>query len=99
MTDKPSEKVELTVVLEPQDSTSKYILVALILVLSSLLFAILASGGAESLLSSNNDSTIGNGGDGIDNDNGGKADGEDHDCYSNAGYDASRTEANRDNYL
>ena len=99
MTDKPSEKVELTVVLESQDSTSKYILVALILVLSGLLFAILASGGAESLLSSNNDSTIGNCGDGIDNDNGGKADGEDPDCYSNDGYDASRTEANRDNDL
>jgi hypothetical protein len=103
MTDKPSEKVELTVVLEPQDSTSKYILVALILVLSSLLFAILASGGAESLLSSNNDSTIGNCGDGIDNDNGGKADRDDPDCYANPttldGYDASRTEANRDNDL
>ena len=102
MTDKPSEKVELKVVLEPQDSTSKYILVALILVLSGLLFAILASGGAENLLSSN-DSTIGNCGDGIDNDNGGKADQEDPDCYANPssldGYDASRTEANRDNDL
>ena len=58
MTNKPDEKNEIRVVLEPQDSTSKYILVALILVLSGLLFAILAGGGAEKLLSSNDD-TIG----------------------------------------
>ena len=103
MTDKTSEKVELKVVLEPQDSTSKYILVALVLVLCGLLFAILAGGGADSLLSSNDDQTIGNCGDGIDTDNGGKADRDDPDCYSNPttldGYDASRTEANRDNDL
>ena len=42
MTDKPNEKTEIKVILEPQDSASKYILVALILVLSGLLFAILA---------------------------------------------------------
>ena len=103
MSVKPSEKVELKVVLESQDSTSKYILVALILVLCGLLFAILASGGADSLLSSNDDSNDGNCGDGIDNDNGGKADEEDPDCYANPldmqGYDPSRTEANRDNDL
>lgn len=46
MTSKPNEKIEIKVVLEPQESTSKYILVALILVLSGLLFAILAGGGA-----------------------------------------------------
>ena len=50
MTSKPNEKTEIKVVLESQDSTSKYILVALILVLSGLLFAILAGGGAESFL-------------------------------------------------
>tara|TARA_B100001996_G_scaffold369817_1_gene343620 strand:+ start:463 stop:798 length:336 start_codon:yes stop_codon:yes gene_type:complete len=103
MTDKPSEKVELRVVLEPQDNTSKYILVALILVLSGLLFAILASGGAESLLSSSEKSSTGNCGDGIDNDKGGKADRDDPDCYANPttldGYDPNRTEANRDNDL
>ena len=99
MTDKPNEKTEIKVVLEPQDSTSKYILVALILVLSGLLFAILAGGGAESFLSSNDD-TIGNCGDGLDNDNGGKADRDDPDCYTSSdGYDPNRTEANRDNDL
>jgi|TARA_B110000116_G_scaffold262379_1_gene267597 hypothetical protein len=103
MTDKPSEKVELKVVLEPQDSTSKYILVALILVLTGLLFAIIASGGADNLLLSKSSSDTGNCGDGIDNDKGGKADRDDPDCYANPttfdGYDASRTEANRDNDL
>ena len=58
MTDKPNEKTEIKVVLEPQDGTSKYILVALILVLSGLLFAILAGGGAESFLSSNDEKLI-----------------------------------------
>ena len=103
MSDKPSDKVELKVVLESQDRTSKYILVALILVLCGLLFAILASGGADSLLSSNDDSNDGNCGDDIDNDNGGAADRDDPDCYANPldmqGYDPSRTEANRDNDL
>ena len=102
MTDKPNAKTEIKVVLETQHSTSKYILVALILVLSGLLFAILAGGGAESFLSSNDD-TIGNCGDGLDNDNGGSADEEDPDCYANPtsfdGYDPNRTEANRDNDL
>ena len=102
MTDKPNEKTEIKVVLEPQDSTSKYILVALIVVLSGLLFAILAGGGAESFLSSDDDN-IGNCGDGLDNDNGGKADRDDPDCYANPtsfdGYDPNRTEANRDNDL
>lgn len=99
MTDKPNEKTEIKVVLEPQDSTSKYILVALILVLSGLLFAILAGGGAESFLSSNDD-TVGNCGNGLDNDNGGKADRDDPDCYTSLdGYDPNRTEANRDNDL
>ena len=102
MTNKPNEKTEIKVVLEPQDSTSKYILVALILVLSGLLFAILAGGGAESFLSSNDDDIgVGNCGDGIDNDKGGQADRDDPDCYANPevweGYDPSRTEANRDN--
>ena len=85
MDDKPNEKTEIKVVLEPQDSTSKYILVALILVLSGLLFAILAGGGAEKLLSSDNE-TIGNCGDGLDNDNGGKADRDDPDCYATVSY-------------
>ncbi len=102
MTNKPNEKTEIKVVLESQDSTSKYILVALILVLSGLLFAILAGGGAESFLSSNDDD-IGNCGDGLDNDNGGAADRDDPDCYANPtsfdGYDPNRTEANRDNDL
>ena len=46
---------------------------------------------------------IGNCGDGLDNDNGGKADRDDPDCYANPtsldGYDPNRTEANRDNDL
>ena len=41
--------------------------------------------------------------DGLDNDNGGKADRDDPDCYANPttfdGYDPNRTEANRDNDL
>ena len=86
MDDKPNEKTEIKVVLEPQDSNSRYILVALILVLSGLLFAILAGGVAEKLLSS---------------DNGGKAHRDDPDCYANPtsldGYGPNSTEANRDN--
>ena len=101
MTSKADDKVELIVKVESKDTSSKVILIMLIIVLVGLVIAVMMQGGPDALLSGNDQSGVGNCGDGIDNDNGGQADREDPDCYSNPelweGYDSSRSEANRDN--
>ncbi|MEE3270323.1 MAG: hypothetical protein VX204_04345 [Candidatus Thermoplasmatota archaeon] len=100
MTEKSDDKVEVKVVVESKDSSSKVILAGLTVVLLGLLIAIASGGGVDSILPKSTASE-GNCGDGIDNDKGGQADEDDPDCYSNPsvweGYDPSRTEANRDN--
>ncbi|MDG1533433.1 MAG: hypothetical protein P8Q35_03195 [Candidatus Thalassarchaeaceae archaeon] len=101
MTSQPNDKVEVKVVVESKDTSSKVILIILILVLSGLTIAVIAKGGPEALLSGDDGRGVGNCGDGIDNDKGGQADRDDPDCYANPsvweGYDPNRTEANRDN--
>ena len=95
------DNVELMVVVVSQDSTSKLILLSLTLVLLGILIAVVSSGGVDQLLPKRGDSGGGNCGDGIDNDNGGQADEDDPDCYSNPklweGYDPSLTEDQPDN--
>ncbi|MDE0913138.1 MAG: hypothetical protein OR993_04345 [Candidatus Poseidoniales archaeon] len=100
MSSKAEDKVEVKVVVESKDTSSKVILIILILVLAGLMVAVIANGGPSALLK---DRLLGEGncGDGIDNDKGGQADEDDPDCYSNPsvweGYDPKRVEANRDN--
>ena len=100
MTEKPDDKIEVKVVVESKDSTSKVILAGLTVVLLGILIVLASGGGVDSILPK---STVSGGecGDGIDNDKGGQADEDDPDCYANPsvweGYDPSRTEANRDN--
>tara|TARA_B100001750_G_C15258134_1_gene471245 strand:- start:362 stop:673 length:312 start_codon:yes stop_codon:yes gene_type:complete len=101
MSEGEDDKVEVKVVVESKDSASKVILISLTLVLLGILIAVVSSGGVEELLPKRADDGGGNCGDGIDNDNGGKADAEDPDCYSNPklweGYDPSLTEDQPDN--
>tara|TARA_B100000700_G_scaffold106511_1_gene120225 strand:- start:42393 stop:42725 length:333 start_codon:yes stop_codon:yes gene_type:complete len=101
MSSEANDKVEVKVVVESKDTSSKVILILLILVLSGLMIAVMVNGGPESLLAKSSDSSVANCGDGIDNDKGGQSDRDDPDCYANPeiweGYDPNRTEANRDN--
>jgi len=101
MSAKESDKVEVKVVVESKDTSSKVILVAFILVFLGVLLVLVTGGGADGFLSPKKGDALGNCGDGIDNDGGGQADRDDPDCYSNPkaweGYDSTRTEANRDN--
>ena len=101
MSTRESDKVEVKVVVESKDTSSKVILVALTLVLSGVLLVLVTGGGADGFLSPKKGDAAANCGDGIDNDGGGQADRDDPDCYSNPsvweGYDSTRTEANRDN--
>lgn len=101
MSSQPNDKVEVKVVVESKDTSSKVILIILILVLSGLTIAVIAKGGPDAFLSDDDNRGVGNCGDGIDNDKGGATDRDDPDCYSNPsvweGYDPNRTEANRDN--
>ena len=101
MTSKADDKVELVVTVESKDTSSKVILIILILVLAGLVIAVMMRGGPDALLSGVNDRGVGNCGDGIDNDKGGQAARDDPDCYANPdvweGYDSNRKEANRDN--
>ncbi len=100
MTSKADDKVEVKVTVESKDTSSKVILIILILVLTGLMIAVMAKGGPEALLR-DGQSGVGNCDDGIDNDKGGQADRDDPDCYANPevweGYDPNRSEANRDN--
>ena len=101
MTSTADDKVELVGTVESKDTSSKVILIILILVLAGLVIAVMMRGGPDALLSGDNDRGVGNCGDGIDNDKGGQADRDDPDCYANPdvweGYDSNRKEANRDN--
>tara|TARA_B100000482_G_scaffold126946_1_gene92012 strand:+ start:865 stop:1185 length:321 start_codon:yes stop_codon:yes gene_type:complete len=100
MPEKSEPRPEIKVVVESKDTASKVILIALVIVLSGVLMALLTTEAGENILGSATDSS-GNCGDGIDNDNGGQADEDDPDCYNNPelweGYDEDRSEANRDN--
>ena len=82
MSSKADDKVEVKVVVESKDTSSKVILIILILVLAGLMVAVIANGGPSALLK---DGLLGEGnwGDGIDNDKGGQAYEDDPDCYSN----------------
>ena len=101
MTSKAEDKLEIVVQVESKDTSSKVILIMLIIVLVGLVIAVMISGGPDALLTSGDDRGVGNCGDGIDNDQGGQSDRDDPDCYANPevweGYDPSRTETNRDN--
>ncbi|MFL2979698.1 MAG: hypothetical protein ACJZ4N_03125 [Candidatus Thalassarchaeaceae archaeon] len=100
MPQKSELRPEIKVVVESKDTASKVIMIALVIVLSGVLMALLTTEAGENILSSVTDSS-GNCGDGLDNDNGGQADRDDPDCYNNPelweGYDEDRSEANRDN--
>ena len=100
MTSNSDDKVEVKVTVESKDTSSKVILIILILVLAGLMIAVMMKGGPEALLS-DGERGVGNCGDGVDNDKGGQADRDDPDCYKNPevweGYDPNRSEANRDN--
>ena len=76
MTSKADDKVELIVKVESKDTSSKVILIMLIIVLVGLVIAVMMQGGPDALLSGNDQSGVGNCGDGIDNDNDGKVDGK-----------------------
>ena len=82
MTEKPDDKIEVKVVVESKDSTSKVILAGLTVVLLGILIVLASGGGVDSILPK---STVSEGecGDGIDNDKGGQADEDDPDCYAN----------------
>ena len=101
MSEKDDDKVEVRVVVESRDSASKVILITLTLVLLGILIAVISEGGVDNLLTKRGEVGEGNCSDGIDNDNGGQADEDDPDCYSNPnvweGYDPSLTEDNPDN--
>ena len=100
MSSRDENKPEITVVVESRDTASKVILLAMVILLSGVLVALLTTEAGEDILAK---SGIGSGncGDGIDNDKGGQADQDDPDCYNNPevweGYDENRSEANRDN--
>ena len=100
MSEKSENKPELKVVIESRDTASKVILIALVIVLSGVLVALLTTEAGENILGLSEESS-GNCGDGVDNDNGGQADEDDPDCYNNPelweGYDENRKEVNRDN--
>ena len=82
MTSKAEDKVEIVVQVESKDTSSKVILIMLIIVLVGLVIAVMMGGGPDALLSSDEARGVGNCGDGMDNDKGGKADREDTDCYA-----------------
>ena len=82
MPQKSELRPEIKVVVESKDTASKVILIALVIVLSGVLMALLTTEAGENILSSFTDSS-GNCGDGLDNDNGGQADRDDPDCYNN----------------
>ena len=94
MPQKSELRPEIKVVVESKDTASKVILIALVIVLSGVLMALLTTEAGENILGSVIDST-GNCGDGIDNDDGGQADEDDPDCYNNPelweGYDEDRS--------
>ena len=100
MSEKSENKPELKVVIESRDTASKVILIALVIVLSGVLVALLTTEAGENILGLSEESS-GNCGDGVDNDNGGQADEDDPDWYNNPelweGYDENRKEVNRDN--
>ena len=100
MSEKSENKPELKVVIESRDTASKVILIALVIVLSGVLVALLTTEAGENILGLSEGGS-GNCGDGVDNDNGGQADEDDPDCYNNPelweGYDENRKEVNRDN--
>jgi hypothetical protein len=101
MSEKGDDKVEVKVVVESKDSASKVILGALTVVLLGILIAVVFQEGVDDLLSNRGGADGGNCGDGMDNDDGGQADDDDPDCYSNPklweGYDPNLTEDNPDN--
>ena len=100
MPPRDENKPEITVVVESRDTASKVIMLALVIVLSGVLVALLTTEAGEGILAKTGISS-GNCGDGIDNDKGGQADEDDPDCYNNPevweGYDENRSEANRYN--
>ena len=100
MSEKSEPRPELKVVVESKDTASKVILIALVIVLSGVLMALLTTDAGENILGSATGSS-GNCDDGIDNDNRGQSDHDDPDCYNNReiweGYDEDRKEENRDN--
>ena len=100
MSEKSENKPELKVVIESRDTASKVILIALVIVLSGVLVALLTTEAGENILGLSEEGS-GNCGDGVDNDNGGQADEDDPDCYNNPelweGYDENRKEVIRDN--
>ncbi len=100
MSEGEDDKVEVKVVVESKDSASKVILAGLTVVLLGILIVLISNNGIDHILPKSAVSE-GNCDDGIDNDNGGKADADDPDCYSNPklweGYDPSLTEDQPDN--
>ena len=80
MSEKSEPRPEIKVVVESKDTASKVILIALVIVLSGVLMALLTTEAGENILGSATDSS-GNCGDGIDNDNDGKIDSDDDDEF------------------
>lgn len=95
------EDRQITVNVEVNDSTTKTILIAAIVVIGGVSLAMIMIGDGGILGDSHIGPNEGTCGDGIDNDNGGQADRDDPDCYNNPevwqGYDSQRDENNQQN--
>ena len=100
MSEKSEPRPEIKVVVESKDTASKVILIALVIVLSGVLMALLTTDAGENILGSATGSS-GNCGDGLDIYIGGQTEADDPDCYNNPEiwevYDEDRKEENRDN--